>query len=66
MIVPMKWLHTERPDLVEPSALLDRLPHRVGEAKRPAVLDAPWEYSFSGWIAQQTGLPSAGVATAGA
>ena len=49
----MTWLRTERPDLVEVfrvprSCSPDRSRERDGR-----VLDAPWQYSHSGWIATQ-------------
>jgi arylsulfatase A-like enzyme len=48
----MTWLRGERPDLV-PVFRLPRptSPQRTEERRSFRVLDAPWEYSYSGWLA---------------
>ena len=48
------WLRGERPDLVETFTLPRPMsPARHTESRRFHVLDAPWEYSHSGWVATQ-------------
>lgn len=48
------WLRGERPDLV-PSFTVPRpmTPDRHHERERFKVIDAPWRYSHSGWVATQ-------------
>lgn len=50
----LRWLRSERPEL-ETTFHLSRpnAPARAESDATGRVLDAPWEYSFSGWIAQQ-------------
>ena len=48
----IKWLRGERPDLVDVFSIpRPTAPGR--EARFGEVLDAPWEYSHSGWVAEQ-------------
>jgi arylsulfatase A-like enzyme len=47
----MTWLRTQRPDLV-PTFRVPRSSHPERETERYGrVLDAPWQFSHSGWIA---------------
>ena len=51
----LRWLASEAPAMLprfrtaRPAA-----PGRDGETKAPQAIDAPWHYSYSGWIAEQT------------
>ncbi len=48
----MTWLRTERPDLVPIFRIPRPASHeRAAERTTYRVLDAPWEYSYSGWLA---------------
>ena len=48
------WLRGERPDLVETFTVPRSLsPERASERRHFRVLDAPWQYSFSGWVGTQ-------------
>lgn len=50
----MTWLRTEYPDLVNTFRVpRSNAPERIG-GEKPVVLDAPWQASFSGWVATQT------------
>ncbi len=52
----MTWLRTQRPDLV-PIFRVPRSshPNRTSE-ENPRVLDAPWQFSHSGWISTLAGI----------
>ncbi|MBN2714077.1 MAG: sulfatase-like hydrolase/transferase [Planctomycetes bacterium] len=50
----MTWLRTEYPELVDTFRVVrSNHPDRAGE-REGKVLDAPWQASFSGWVAEQT------------
>ncbi len=49
------WLRGERPDLVDTFTVPRPMsPARHTERTNFNVIDAPWEYSHSGWVAEQT------------
>ncbi len=50
----MKWLTTEYPDLVETFRIPRSLNPERNSSENSTVIDAPWQASFSGWVAEQT------------
>lgn len=50
----MKWLVSEYPDLAETFRIQRPLNPERNSCETLKIIDAPWQASFSGWIAEQT------------